>query len=362
MKKIIELDKPSLLKSSKAFANINIVICDPDTSIAGLVKKVLSTLGCNLIFTVRDGQSVLDLLREEKIDLIITDWQTKTISGIDLTIHLRQSLDSPNRTIPIIMLTGHNTREDIQTARDAGVTEYISKPFTAKTLLERLYDIVVDPRGFIICKSFTGPDRRRVSSLTLPLLDSEKDQKVFERKSPIIVTADTLQQIILDDTPRMIMPDYALRKKVGLEIPKDLLINPLTMATSQDEIEKAKNEFMTSIMSDVATMQDTYLILIKSPDNARILVKTIQETAFSIKARAGIFGYLRATEVANQLYTFCKKYYDRDNAQHLIIIEKHIQTISAIFTHKISGDGGEVGKQLILDLARLISKYLNKQQ
>ena len=361
MKPITDIDKPSLLKTSSLFSNFNIVICDPDVSVAALVKNVLATLGCNRIYIVRDGQAVLDLMREDKIDFIITDWHTKNISGIELAMHLRQSLDSANRMIPIVMLTAFNERKYIQTARDAGINEYLIKPFSAQTLLERIYNIVIEPRGFILSKKYTGPDRRRVSSLALPP-DPDKNQGFFERKSPMIVPPDALKQLILDDTPRMIMPDYSLKKKIGFEVPADLIVSPLALAKSEAEIEKLQSDFLVTMTRDIEDLQKTYTTLIQSPDNAKKMVKRIEELSFSIKSRAGIFGYLRATEVAHQLNNFCRRYYDKNNAHHLIILEKHIQTLSAIFAKKITGDGGEVGKQLIIDLARLINKYQSRPE
>jgi DNA-binding response OmpR family regulator len=258
------------------------------------------------------------------------------------------------------MLTPRNSREDIQSARDAGITEYIIKPFTAKILLERLYDIVKEPRGFILCKSYVGPDRRRASSLSLPP-DPDQNHHFFERKPPLIVSKEVLQQLILDDTPRMIMPDYTLKKKIGFDIPAELIINPLTVAKSEEEVQKVQDQFLVSMLKDVEVMNTAYASLVKHPENVKKLIKTIETSAFSIKSRAGIFGYVRATEVAHQLYNFCRRYYDKENTNHLIILEKHIQTISAIFANKITGDGGDIGKDLIIDLARLINKYINRK-
>lgn len=358
MKPITELDKPSVLNTNSLFAEVNIVIADRDHKIAQLVKKILSTLGCNRIFIVTDGQDVIQLMKEEKIDIIITEWQLKTMNGIELATHLRQSLDSPNRMVPIIMLTTRGDRIDIQTARDCGISEYLVKPFSAKTLLERLYAVVEEPRSFIMCKTFVGPDRRRVSSFTLPP-DPDTNRTYFERKPPIVVPKDQLKQLVFDDTPRMIMPDYTLKKKIGIEVPAELLINPLTVAQSQDEIQKVQDEFIKTMMRDVDALQTSYNTLIISPDNADKLVRNIRDAAESIKSRAGIFGYLRATEVASQLYNFCRRYYDRNNKYHLIILEKHIQTLAVIFAGKVTGDGGEIGAELMRDLARLIQKYLN---
>jgi len=360
MKPITELSKPSLMEESKLFAEITLAIAEPDVKMAQLVRKVLSALGWKRIFIVRDGQEMLDLVKAERVDMIVTEWEMAKINGIELTRHLRRAVDSPNRMMPIIMLTARNDTTNIRVARDAGVSEYLIKPFSAKTLMERVYAVVEDPRALILCKSFVGPDRRRNSSLSLPQ-DPDVNYAFANRKPPVVVPKEQLSQIILDDIPRMVLPDYTLKQKIGFEIPAELIVNPLTFAKSDDEIKKVRSEFLQAIMQDVELMNANYQLLIQSPDNAKKLVKAIQDSANSIKSRAGIFGYIRATEVAAQLYNFCRTYYDKDNKYHLIILEKHIQTISVIFSKNVLDDGGEVGAALITDLAKLIHKYLHRK-
>ncbi len=360
MKPKKEINPPSLLGTSTMFADIATLIVDSDHKVATLVKKLIESLGCKRLFIMHDGLDAIDLMKREHIDLVITDWDLKSMNGLELTTYLRQSLDSPNRMMPIVMLTARNERLDIQTARDIGVSEYLIKPFTAKALLERVHAVVADPRAFIISKGYTGPDRRRISSLSLPP-DPDEVHSFIERKPPMVVPKEQLKQLIMDDTPRMILPDYTLKQKIGLEVPVDLITNPLTVAASEDEIQKAQAEFMQAMLKDVATLEQSYQALMKSPDNAKKLLASIKDAAFSIKSRAGIFGYIRATEVANQLYNFCRRYYNKDNKYHPIILEKHIQTITVIFAQKITGDGGQIGAELLRDLARLINKYLNKR-
>ncbi len=360
MKPITELGKPSLMSNSTIFADIVIGIADPDTRMAQLVRRVLLTLGSKRIFIVRDGQEMVDMVREERVDMVITEWEMTRMNGIELTQYLRRSLDSPNRMMPIIMLTAKNDTHDIRTARDSGISEYLIKPFSAKTLMERVYAVVEDPRALILSKNFVGPDRRRSSSLSLPP-DPDVNHAFSQRKPPVVVPKEQLHQIILDDTPRMVLPDYTLKKKIGFEVPAELIVNPLTIAKSEDEIKNVRDDFLKSIMHDVDSMNSNYELLVKSPDNVRKLVKAIQDSADSIKSRAGIFGYIRATEVAAQLYNFCRSYYDRNNKYHLIILEKHIQTISVIFAKNVMDDGGPVGAALIHDLAKLIHKYMKRE-
>lgn len=356
MKPTESLDKPSLLGNTNLFATVNIAIADPDLKLAGLVREILASLGCNRIFVAQDGQEMLDLMQDTQVDIVITDWDMKRLNGMDLTVFLRQSLDSPNRMVPIVMLTARNERADIQTARDAGVSEYLIKPFSAKRLLERIYAVVEEPRSFILSKTYVGPDRRRISSLSLPP-DPDADHPFVERKPAMIVPKDQLKQLILDDMPRMIMPDYGLKKKIGFDIPAELITNPLTVAQSEEEIKNVQEEFLAAMIKDVQKLESAHKLLATTPEHEKRIIENIKDITFSIKSRAGMFGYIRATEVASQLYNFLRRYYSRDNPNHLIIIEKHIQTISVIFHDGITGDGGQVGSDLLKDLARLINKY-----
>lgn len=354
---VSELGKPSILNPSTLFESVSVVVADADHKIAILIRKLLIAIGCRRVYIVHDGLDVIELMKEETIDIVITDWSMKSMGGIDLAIYLRQSLDSPNRTIPIIMLTAQNERHNIELARNSGITEYVIKPFSAKTLLERIYAVVEDPRGFIICKSFVGPDRRRVSSMTLPP-DPDEPREFIPRQPPVVVPKDHLKQIILDDMPRMIMPDYSLKKKIGLEVPPDIITTAATIEQTQAVIMSEEDQFLEAMMKDVAKLEETYKQLVQSPSYTDQLMAVIKESALAIKSRAGMFGYARGSEIANMLYAFCQKHFDKNNKFHLIIIEKHIQAISVIFGGRIKGEGGEIGSMLVQDLGKLIKKYL----
>lgn len=142
-------------------AQINILIVDDDIKIAAIVRKVLESLGFTSIKLANEGSRAIDIMRSGKIDMVITDWKMSPMDGISMIKYLRTSDDSPNRFMPIIMLTSNVEREHVEMARDAGITEFVIKPFSAKTLCDRIMLLIESPRGFIISKSFVGPDRRR---------------------------------------------------------------------------------------------------------------------------------------------------------------------------------------------------------
>ncbi len=142
-------------------AQIGVLIADSDRRIALVVRNVLESLGFYIIHLAANGEQALEKLKNEKVDMIITDWQMSPGDGISLVKYLRTDENSPNRFIPIIMLTGNADRHHVEEARDVGVTEFVVKPFSARTLCDRIVLLIDNPRSFIMSGQFTGPDRRR---------------------------------------------------------------------------------------------------------------------------------------------------------------------------------------------------------
>jgi DNA-binding response OmpR family regulator len=74
---------------------------------------------------------------------------------------IRQPGANSNPYVAIIMLTGHSEKKRVTSARDAGITEFLAKPISAKGLYQRIVNVVANPRSFIKTKTYFGPDRRR---------------------------------------------------------------------------------------------------------------------------------------------------------------------------------------------------------
>jgi two-component system, chemotaxis family, chemotaxis protein CheY len=74
---------------------------------------------------------------------------------------IRQPETSSNPYVPIIMVTGHAERRRVTEARDAGVTEFLVKPISAKALYQRIVSVVMMPRPYIKTATYFGPCRRR---------------------------------------------------------------------------------------------------------------------------------------------------------------------------------------------------------
>jgi CheY-like chemotaxis protein len=138
-----------------------VMIVDDNKHMRGLVRTVLEALGVGRIVEARDGETALERMQENSVDLIIADWHMDGMDGLKLTRFIRNSEDSPDRFIPIIMLTGHTEAGRVTEARDCGVTEFMAKPVSARALYARISAIIENPRPFVRTKGYFGPDRRR---------------------------------------------------------------------------------------------------------------------------------------------------------------------------------------------------------
>ena len=118
-------------------------------------------------------------------DIVITDWAMPIFDGLELTRMIRQPGANANPFVPIIMLTGHSEKKHVMAARDAGITEFLAKPLSAKALYERILNVVMNPRPFVRTKTYFGPDRRRgvVSNYTGPERRKGEKADIIEQHS-----------------------------------------------------------------------------------------------------------------------------------------------------------------------------------
>ena len=113
------------------------------------------------VYKAADGDAGFRTFCHEKPDIVITDWHMLPTSGLDLVSRIRKTSASPNKTVPIIMMTGYSAMPRVAEARDQGATEFLVKPFSANDLAKRLAHVINKPRDFIETPDYFGPDRRR---------------------------------------------------------------------------------------------------------------------------------------------------------------------------------------------------------
>ena len=145
------------------FDLLKILLVDDNHHMRVLIGEILRAIGVKGVYEASDGADALQIMRTQAIDIVMTDLAMQPVDGIDFTRLLRNSPDSPNQMTPVIMITGHSTQKRVKEARDAGVTEFLAKPVTARGVIDRNSQVVQNPRPFIRTDDYFGPDRRRRS-------------------------------------------------------------------------------------------------------------------------------------------------------------------------------------------------------
>lgn len=120
--------------------NINVLIVDDYKTMLRIVRNLLKQLGFNNVDEATDGSMALQMLRVGSYGLIISDWNMEPMTGLQLLREVRA--DPKVKDTPFIMVTAESKSENVIAAKEAGVNNYIVKPFNADTLKTKLTSVL----------------------------------------------------------------------------------------------------------------------------------------------------------------------------------------------------------------------------
>lgn len=116
--------------------NMPILIVDDYKTMLRIIRNLLKQLGFNNVDEATDGSSALQKMRDRSYGLVISDWNMEPMSGLELLKEVRA--DGQLQEVPFIMVTAESKSENVVAAKQAGVSNYIVKPFNAATLKTKL--------------------------------------------------------------------------------------------------------------------------------------------------------------------------------------------------------------------------------
>ena len=123
---------------------IRIVVADDVPSARKIVRRLLEKMGFNNIVEAINGQDAFNKVKEAETSLVISDWEMPDMHGIDLLQALKA--DPTCKAIPFILITSASKKEEVVTALNSGVTNYIAKPFTYVTLSNKVEAVIKKTR------------------------------------------------------------------------------------------------------------------------------------------------------------------------------------------------------------------------
>jgi len=123
--------------------NMNILIVDDYNTMLRIIKNLLKQLGFPNVDEASDGGMAFDMVKQKQYGLIISDWNMEPVTGIEFLRNIRAS-DAAYKTTPFIMVTAESKTENVVLAKQAGVNNYIVKPFNAETLKTKMIAVLGD--------------------------------------------------------------------------------------------------------------------------------------------------------------------------------------------------------------------------
>jgi two-component system chemotaxis response regulator CheY len=118
---------------------MRVLVVDDFATMRKIVRNILKQIGFEDIVEAEDGNAAIHMIKNDKIGMVVTDWNMPNMTGLDLLREIRNNPQTAN--LPVLMVTAEGLKENVMEAVKAGVSNYVVKPFTAEVLQEKIETI-----------------------------------------------------------------------------------------------------------------------------------------------------------------------------------------------------------------------------
>lgn len=349
---------------------LSILLVEDNLYIRDILESVLRQIGFGWVATARNGQEAIEFLKLagktqsqsaglSNVDMILSDLLMSPINGLLLLRWVRMQKDSINRFLPFLMISGAADKDYVEAARDLGVTEFVAKPFSAQSISERVMKVIDSPRQFVACTNYFGPDRRR-KRMPLPADVHKNRRREGDAHATIVYSADKVVKPKKESDVWFFRLPNSLRDKVGgagikgpLELPADLL-EEAENALQRQAIDFA--DWAKNYLTKLSKITEAALL---NPAGRRSHFQEMNMVAHELRGQGGTFGYPLITVFAKSLYDATMPGCPEDDAA-LGVVKAHTDAMRAVIRDRISGDGGEIGRELLKSLKLAIERAGNR--
>jgi CheY-like chemotaxis protein len=345
------------------FDRLSILIVDDSIFSTKVLIEVLRAMRIDRITKAKDGKEAVSVLRSFKnpltaglaaFDIIMLDYRMPSISGGMVLRWIRQSPESPDRFQPVIMMSAVAETATVEEARDLGVSEFLAKPYTVKSITDKLIEVIDNPRPFYHTKDFFGPDRRR---------QNRGEPAQGERRT---ATAADIEVIYSGKKPksnsqakgfRYELPNRLAAKVKGMSR-EPMVVDQTILAAAEAQLERMDTDYAEWVRDSLTQLNDAFQKCANEPDFIRraAYAPILCQVAHELRGQGATFGYPLITEFARSLFHVTMKLESIDDLL-LELLKTHIDGITLVITEKIRGTAGEVGASLYLGLQKAQAKF-----
>lgn len=346
-------------------SRLSVLLVEDSRFMTSLLLSVLRALGVERIVTAENGEEAIRILSPALpgsrakpggagVDLVLADLVMPVVDGLMLLRWVRLSEKSPDRFLPFVMISAAADRDVLFDSRDAGLDEFIAKPFSAKSVLDRIMAVIEHPRPYIYCPTYFGPDRRRRRVSVREDRRATRDTDI-----ELVYSGRDLSRIKHSKKSVWIfrIPKH-LRKKLstGSGQSRELPFDPALLAAAEDKIAELESDYADWVRESIEAVEKAYERARADPDLAPTHLAEVNRLAHELRGQGGIFGYPLITQFGKSLYD-CTPEGIPITPALLDLIDAHIDLIRIVVNQRIKGDGGETGRELLQNLAKAKKKF-----
>jgi len=344
-----------------SFERLSILLVEDNQYIRHTVEDLLRYFEFGKIVSAQNGQEAIEILSTSAIsgapglgfDIVLSDLIMSPINGLLLTRWVRNAKNSPNRFMPVILLSGAADDEYVSAARDLGATEFLAKPFSAESVYKRVLEVVDYPRQIIATHTYFGPDRRRRSGT----YDKASERRKNTDKDMTIVYSEkkTVKPKEESDVWCFRLPNYLKDKVGGMGSAKGGEMPMAILEKAEEKLERKKLDFADWALKYLSELSNLCADALMKPGRRSAHFEKIHLLAHELRGQGGTFGYPLITHVAKMLYEITHEHC-REDDNAVEIVKAHIDTMRVVIRDRVSGDGGAIGKELIAGIQQAIDK------
>lgn len=354
--------------------NVSILVVDDNTFMRNLIVSTVRMLGISNVVAKSSATAAIEALRESRrnphgagfgtIDIVLSDFVMEEVDGALFLRWIRTSKQAPDRFVPFVMVSGAADQQIVEAARDAGVSEFLAKPFSAKSLGDRILEVIKNPRQYVLAPGYFGPDRRRQDrpaswNYADDFSQPENNRRVTEAAQIQVVHSRSNIRALREDVRAIYFrPVNRLRDKLGPNALRGQIdFDPLVIQAAEDRIQEMVGDYAVWVKNYLDTMARSYKALVKREEEPKQHIININQIAHELRGQGGIFDYPLITSFGKSLYDATLDTRGKVTDNRLKLIEAHIDALRVVFNKRIGGDGGKVGAELLKDIERAVRKY-----
>ncbi|ODS11644.1 response regulator [Vibrio scophthalmi] len=336
------------------YKGMSVLIVDDFEAITRTLCGAFEQLGFKIIYQARDGREAWQSLERNSVDIIVSDWKMPKMTGLELLKKVRQS--KAHKSVPFIMLTGNLHQSDVVEAIEAGVSEYLVKPFSKVTLSERVHKAFVSPIRSHSSNRSSDKDLQLDVEVkrTILVVDDEPSnlQVLGELLKPIYKIkacrsgAQAIDICSKADKPDLILLDIMMPEMDGLAVCKALKSDPDT-------------EFIPIIFVSALSQTDDVVKGLKLGALDYIMKPVIPEIVLA-RVETHINAVIQREKLVKQIDQLIESSRDQDQADQMFIhdLKNPLTAIQTTLEQiKTEDQDIQVVKSNTMMLAQMIDSY-----